>query len=238
MENVRGVARGLTGECAHAGNSEAQDLDRTVPGHHDLRRLQAIVHDMVRVRVIQSLTGLTGNILQVPDGKPFVAGQHGADAVALHVLHRGAELPVNFFHTVKQCDVVAVERLAALGFLQNVLDQQGSLLRHHLQPDGLQSNRLPALRICRLIDSADFRMRDLAEDLETSDTVGHCSLSPRASRTRQSREKTPGVVRWGKGTTRIARLNNRWELRRYSPKWMEHRLEDQDLWRFKSSRAS
>ena len=106
MENVRRVAGGLTGECAHAGNSETQDLDRTVPGHHDLSRLQAIVHDLVRVRVIQSLTGLTGNILQVPDGKPFVAGQHGADAVALYVFHRGAELAPNFFYTVKQGDVV------------------------------------------------------------------------------------------------------------------------------------
>ncbi len=48
--------------------------------------------NVVRVSVIETLTGLTHNVLQVPDGKPFFAGQHGGDAVALNVLFGGAAL--------------------------------------------------------------------------------------------------------------------------------------------------
>ena len=136
------------------------------------------MHNPVRVRVVQPLTGLARNVLQVPDGKSFIAGQHGADAVALHVLHGGAELAFNFFQTIEQRDVVAVERLGAFSFLHNLIDQHRRLVSKHLQLDGLQRDRLSAIRVGSFVNCAELRMHDLAENLETPNLVGHCSLSP------------------------------------------------------------
>ena len=211
MQNVRRLARSLTGKGTHAGNSEAQDFDRAVPRDHDLGRLQTVVHDVVRVGVVQALTGLTHDVLQVPDGKSFFAGQHGGDAVALHVLLGGAALAVNFFDAEKLCDVVAAERLGAGGFLQDVLHQRVGLFGQHLQPDGLQGNRLPALRIGGLVDRANLGMRDLAEYFETSDLVGHCSLSPEKINKQAVLWKDARGRPWGKGATRISRLNPGWD---------------------------
>ena len=128
----------------------------------------------------------------------------------------GAALAVDFFDSDKLCDVVAAERLGAGGFLQNVLHQRVGLFGQHLQLDGLQGDRLPALRIGGLIDRANLGMRNFAEYFETSDLVGHCSLSPDKSTNRRSFGKTPEVVLGGKVRTRISRLNRGWELRRYS----------------------
>src|SRR6266403_151100 len=136
------------------------------------------MHDVMRMGVVQSLTGLARDVLQVPDGKSLFAGQHGTNAIALDVLHGGTELPVNFFQTVKQRDVVAVERLGAFSFLQNVINQHERLISKRLQLDGLQRNCLPALGIGGFIDRTELRMHDLAENLETSNLVGHGSLSP------------------------------------------------------------
>src|SRR5713101_1508411 len=171
----------------------------------------------MRVSMVQALTGLAHNVLQVPDGKSFFAGQHGGDAVALHVFHGGAELAIDFFQAIKLRHVVTAERLGALGFLQNVFDQHRSLISQRLQLDGLQGDGLPALRVRRFVDSAALRMGDLAEDFETSNLVGHCSLSPVNPKTKQSCGETPGVTQVGKDRARIARLKQGWELRR-SPK--------------------
>ena len=37
--------------------------------------------NVVRVRVIETLTSLAHNVLQVPDGKTFFAGQHGGESI-------------------------------------------------------------------------------------------------------------------------------------------------------------
>src|SRR4051812_38541651 len=115
MQNVRCLARSLTGERTHTGNSEAQEFDGSVPRDHDLGRFQAEVKDIVKVRVVEALTSLAHDVLQVPDGKSFFAGQHGGNAVALHVLLGGATLAVDLFDSKKLCDVVAAERLGASG---------------------------------------------------------------------------------------------------------------------------
>ena len=121
-----------------------------------------------------------------------------ADAVALHILHGGATLGVDLFDADKLRDIVTAERRSTGGFLQYVLHQRVGLFRQHIQLDGLQGNRLPALRIGGLIDRANLGVRNLAEYLETPDLVGHCSLSPDKSTNRQSFGKTPEVFLGGK----------------------------------------
>jgi hypothetical protein len=127
--------------------------------------------------VVQPLTGLARDVLQVPDGKSLFAGQHGADAVTLHVLHGSAELSFNFLQTVEQSDVVTVERFRAFGFLQDVVDQVRCLISKRLQLDGLKRNRLSTFRVGSFVDRAELRMGNLAEDLETSELVGQCTLN-------------------------------------------------------------
>ena len=190
MQHFRSLARSLTGERPHAGNSEAQDFHRAIPRDHDLGRFETVVHNIVRVRVVETLTSLAHDVLQVPDGKPFFAGQHGGNAVALHVLFGGTALIFNYLHAEKLCNVVAAERLGAGSFLQNVVDQNIGLFVQHLQLDGLQGNGLPALWISGLIDRANLGMRDLAEDFETPNLICHCSLSPVKTANRRSCKKT------------------------------------------------
>ena len=148
--------------------------------------------------MVQSLAGLAHDVLQVPDGKTFFAGQHGSDAVALHILHGGATLGIDLFDADKLRDVVTAERRSSGGFLQYVLHQRIGLFGQHVQLDGLQGDRLPALRIGGLIDRANLGVRNFAEYLETSDLIGHCSLSPGTSMKRQSSGKTPEVTLGGK----------------------------------------
>ena len=114
------------------------------------------MHNIMGVGVIQSLAGLARDVLQVPYGKALFAGQHGADTVALHVLHGRTKLAVNFFCPVKQRDVVAVERFCACGLVQNVLHQPSSLFCQHLQPYRFQRNRLSDPRVRGFVHSADL----------------------------------------------------------------------------------
>src|SRR4029077_20872086 len=121
---------------------------------------------------------------------------------------------VNHFHAEKLCDVVAAERLGAGSFPQDVVDQNVGLFVQHLQLDGLQGNGLPALRIGGLVDRANLGMRDFAEYFETSYLICHCSLSPEKNCKQAVFWKDARLRPWGKGATRISRLDWRWELRR------------------------
>src|ERR1700720_1830194 len=214
MQDVRRLARSLAGERPHTGDSEAQEFNRAVPGDHDLGRLQAVVNHVVRVRMVEALASLAHDVLQVPDRKSLVAGEHSGDAVALHVLFGGTALIVNHFHTEKLCDVVATERLGAGSFPQDVVDQNVGPFVQHLQLYSLQGNSLPALRIGGLVDRANLGMRDLAEYFETSYLIGHCSLSPEKNCKQAVLSKDARPRPWGKGASRISRLNPGWELRR------------------------
>ena len=58
------------------------------------------MRQITRVRVIEALAGLPRNVLQVPDGKSFFAGEHCSNTVALHIFRRGAKEPIHFFTAV------------------------------------------------------------------------------------------------------------------------------------------
>ena len=173
MQNFRRLACGQNRICAHAGNPKAQNLDRAVPLHHHLRGLKAVVHDFVYMRMIQSLTSLARDVLQVPNRKPLFARQHGGNAVALHIFHGGAQLTVDISCSVKQRNIVATERFAGFCFLVDTLHQRFRLISQQLQIDCLQRDSVPTLAIRSFIGTADFGTRDFVDDFETADFIRH-----------------------------------------------------------------
>ena len=96
MQNGGCLARQRRFQQSHPGNSKGKDFHRAVPLHHHLCRLEAVVDDCARPGVIERLANLTTDVQQVPDGETFLARQHGRNAAPLHVLHRRAELSVDF----------------------------------------------------------------------------------------------------------------------------------------------
>ena len=89
MQNFRRLAGSQNRVRAHAGNPKAQNLDCPVPLHHNFGGLQAVMHDLVYPRMIECLTSLARDILQVPNRKSLLARQHGGNAAALHIFHIG-----------------------------------------------------------------------------------------------------------------------------------------------------
>src|SRR5690242_9120255 len=92
-------------ELAYRGDAVTQDLYRAVPAAHDLRRLQAVVHDIVRRGVIQSAGQLSSDVEQVPDREAFFARQHRRDAVSLNVFHGGAERAFDLAGAINAGDI-------------------------------------------------------------------------------------------------------------------------------------
>ena len=53
VQHRRNFAFQVLKKIPYAGNAVAQNLDRSIPAAHDLGRLQAVVHNVVRFRVLQ-----------------------------------------------------------------------------------------------------------------------------------------------------------------------------------------
>src|ERR1700722_454127 len=85
----------LGGKFAYAGNPESQNSDGAIPAAHNFRRVKTIVKNALGMGMIETAAYLPSNIEQIPDGKPFFAGQHSSHAVALDVLHGSVELAVD-----------------------------------------------------------------------------------------------------------------------------------------------
>ena len=93
--------------------------------------------DSSGVRMVQSLADLTADIQQIPDGKPFLARQHGCNTVALHILHGSAEQAIDFPGAIKQCDILTVKGFGTFRLRQNALNQRFRLLLRDIsEPKG------------------------------------------------------------------------------------------------------
>src|SRR5580692_336850 len=206
MQNSGSIACRLSGEGAHGGDSKPQNLYRAVPRHHNLRRFKAVMHEVLGMSMIEALAGLSGDVLQVPNGKSFFSSQHGGDAVALHVLKRGAENAAHFFGSVEHGNIVTVENLAGRCFFEKVLHQNRRLLAQRFQFDGLERHRLSALRIGGLVDGNYVRVRDFAKYFEAPDFVRHYLRSlMKTNRDFPSVGKTSGMSLGGSDVIRIVR---------------------------------
>jgi hypothetical protein len=76
------------------------------------------MHKLVRTGVIEAAAQLPADVEQIPDRKSFFARQHGRNAVALHVLHGGAELTFDFAGAPNLGDIRAAQNIGALSFCQ------------------------------------------------------------------------------------------------------------------------
>ena len=169
--------RCLGSKVADAGNSEAENFYGAVPTAHDLGGLEAVVKDFVSVGVIQAAADLAADVEQVPDGKSFLAGQHGGDAVALDVLHGGTKLAFDFARAIDGSDVRTAEDLASLGFFEQRLFEIARLLSEGAELNRFQCDGLSALRVVGLVDRAGRRLRELAKNFEGADFRGHFFLA-------------------------------------------------------------
>ncbi len=130
------------------------------------------MYNFMPLGVIEGLADLAGDVLQVPDGKSFVARERGCNRVPLHVL-RGGQQKLAFVADARQSgNVVAAERLGLFGFLENPLQQCIAVLQriqaHHFQSDGLLT-----VGVESLIDGGEGRLSNLTCDFEMADLFCH-----------------------------------------------------------------
>src|SRR3984957_4919985 len=170
--------RDLRRELTRARHAKSQDFNCTVPAAHDLRGLQAIVKYLMGMCVIEAAANLPSNVEQVPNRKPFLTGQHGANTVALHILHGGAELAFDFSRAKNRHNVGAADGLGALGLGEQCGFQIGGTFAEGAQTDGLQRNGLTALRIVGFVNRACSRFGQFTQDFKVADFRGHCLVVP------------------------------------------------------------
>ena len=95
------------------------------------------MHDLAGVGMVEGLASLARNVLQIPNRKSFLAGQHVGNAFSLHVFHCRAEISFDVTRTVEQSDVVAAERLGGIGLREDALHQLRRPLLQQVERDRL-----------------------------------------------------------------------------------------------------
>jgi len=100
---------------SYARYTEAQDFDGAIPSAHDLGGFKAVMNELKRTGMIQAVAELAADIKEISDRKPFLAGEHRRNAVALHVIHCGAKLAVNFPGAIDLSDIWAAQNFGVFG---------------------------------------------------------------------------------------------------------------------------
>src|ERR1700693_3808725 len=167
--------------------------------------------------MIEAAAHLPANIEKIPDGETFFAGEHGGDAVALDVIHGGAELPIDFSGAGNGGEVRVAERFGGLRFFEEAFLQCGSLVAEGGQLNRLERDGLAGLRIVCFVDRAGGGLGQFTQDFEVADFRGH-GLCLITEKTAQLPEKTAWVQNPGQVEARIAPGGLRFEL----PKYLEN----------------
>src|ERR1700681_3597906 len=102
--------------------------------------------------VLQGGANLACYIQQIPDGEAFFARQHGGNAVALDVLHRGAELAVDLASAVEKDNVLAGEITRTLAFGDQRVHKRVRAVAKRLQTLRLERHDLVGFRVDRLVN--------------------------------------------------------------------------------------
>src|SRR6202007_2266729 len=118
---------------------------------HNFGGLQAEMKDILRSGVIKAAAHLSSYVEQIPDGKSFLAGQHGGDAVALDIFHRRTKLSVDLPGAVNGREVRVAQTLDGLVFFEQAFFQIRRTFAKGRQLDRFQGNRLARLRVVRLV---------------------------------------------------------------------------------------
>src|SRR5579863_4097085 len=136
MQNRGRVPGHARYEFPGAGSAHTQNFDAAVPGAHDLGWFQAVMVHLRGMRFVEAAADLSTDIKKVPDREAFFSGEHGCDAVALHILHRDAELTFDLACAVDRRDIRAGQTLSTLRlFLQRLLQGRGAV------PESTKLNR-------------------------------------------------------------------------------------------------
>jgi len=91
------------------GETEVQNLHRSVGADLDVRRLQVAMNDAVRVRCLETESDLLEDGEYLPDAEP-PPREKLLERITLHQLHDQARSAVGLFEAVERCDVRMVER--------------------------------------------------------------------------------------------------------------------------------
>ena len=129
--------------------------------------------DALRGSLLQPGANLARNVEQIPDGEAFFARQHGGHAVALYVLHRGAELPVDLARSIEQHDVLPGEIARAFAFGDQRLHKRFRAVAQRLQTLRLERHNLVGFRVHRLINQGGVRLGKLTLNLEPAKHCRH-----------------------------------------------------------------
>src|SRR5229473_6549449 len=116
--------------------------------------------------VLQGGANLSCYVQQIPDREAFFARQHGGNAVALDVLHRGAELAVDLACAVEQYDILAGEIARALAFGDQRSHKRVRAVAKRLQTLRLERHDLVGFRVQRLVNQGGLRLGKLTLDFE------------------------------------------------------------------------
>ena len=108
------------------GQPEVQHLGLSPPGHKNVRGLDVAVDDALRVRRVQGIRDLDGQVQQVLELKSRLPGAISArsrrptqsflERLAFQELHRDERLPIGFVNLVNRADVRVIERGGGAGF--------------------------------------------------------------------------------------------------------------------------
>jgi hypothetical protein len=100
-------------------DTESENLHQAVPLHHDFCRFERLVNDLMTLGMIKRLANLPRDVLQVPDGKTFVARQCRGDRITLNIFRgRQQQIPL-VAYAIKAGDIVAAKGLCALRFFED-----------------------------------------------------------------------------------------------------------------------
>src|ERR1700686_2485454 len=122
--------------------------------------------------VLQGGANLACYVQQIPDGETFFARQHGGNAVALDVLHRRAELAVDFACAVEQHDILAGKIARTLAFGDQRVHKRVGTVAKRLQTLRLERHDLVGFHVDRLINQGSIRLGKFTLDIEPA--KHHC----------------------------------------------------------------
>src|SRR6267378_4469478 len=111
-----------------------------------------MVSHTLRGGLLQTGANLPRYVEQIPDGEAFFARQHSGNAVALDVLHGGAELAIDLASTVEKDNVLAGEIACALAFRDQRVHKRVRAVPKRLQTLRLERHDLVGFRVEGLIN--------------------------------------------------------------------------------------
>src|SRR5882762_3497118 len=132
-----------------------------------------MVSHTLRGSLLQTGANLPRYVEQIPDGEAFFARQHGGNAVALDVFHRGAKLAVDLAGAVEKDNVLAGEIARTLAFGDQRVHKRVRAVAKRLQTLRLERYDLVGFRVDSLINQGGIRLGKFTLDFESAEHHRH-----------------------------------------------------------------